>query len=175
MHVFVVSPCVTAPSLPVSQLWTALRRDPLWPRHPGPSLPTRRGRRWQRPQLRPHQQLPPAALTPDIYQSHSLPCSPYSGAQPASGLLRGAGWSLRKGEQAQAPTCSTEPASNAGGQVREGREGLDRLYTYLRGPNSCWPRLDLTSQVLSCICACFWHASGAFASPVLGGYTQLCV
>lgn len=129
----------------VSQLWSTLRRDPLWPPYSWPILPPWCWGRWQWPQLRPYQQLPPATLTSKVYQSHALPCRTNSGVQPTSTLFWRARWSLCKGEQAKTATCSPATVSSTGRQVRRG-DGWS--FIYIQGHHSCWIFLALTSREL---------------------------
>lgn len=147
-------PCIfAAPVLlcnasPCWQLRPALRRGPIRPRHPWPVLPPWRGGRWQRPKLRSHQQLPPAALAAVVHQPYALPRSTSRDVRPAAGALRGHRRALRQGEQVQSSACFTDPAAESGRQVREGHSGkvldLNKMFS-----------LNLSSHVRYYTSLCF--------------------
>lgn len=136
--------------LTVSQLWSTLRWDPLWPPYPWPILPAWCWGRRQWPQLRPYQQLPPATLTSNVYQTHTLPCRTNSRVQPTSTLFWRARWSLCKGEQAKTATCSPEPASSTGRQVR--RWGRLVIHIHTRTPLLLDPSCFNLTCIGMCVC-----------------------
>lgn len=119
--------CLTLPFSPRWQLRSTLHGDPVQPRHP------RSGRRRQRPQLRPHQQLPPGVTA---RHSHPLPGGTFR-TQHASGVPRGARRALRQSQQEQTSTRFAEPASDTCRQVRH---TMERLYRCR--PRLAWVRED---------------------------------